>query len=375
MRWLIIPDKFKGTMSSQEVINIMERLLKRYDDQAVYEVVHIADGGEGTLDFFMHHGGGKQVKTHVTGPHFERVEAGYVLLNDHQTAVIEMAQAAGYERAKYHLNPLKTTTYGVGELMIDAVQHGANHLMIGCGGSSTNDGGAGMLAACGITFLDQKGNIFIPTGGTLDQIYTIRTDDINPLLKTVKITILSDVTHPLTGPHGASMIFSIQKGASDEIAKHLDRNMMHYASLMESTLKTSKKDSPGVGAAGGLAYGLSMIFPSVIRSGFDVMWESIDLDERIESFDIILTGEGKIDQQSIDGKVIMKLLHHINKRKPVYAWCGQQEGNLSSLYDAGLTDIISVYPSSSDYLKRQGHEKADFERAFESWIKHKLRGH
>lgn len=374
MRWLIIPDKFKGTMSSQEVSEIMERVIKRYDDQAVCESVTIADGGEGTLDFFIRHLGGKRIKIHVTGPHFERVEASYVILKDHQTAVIEMAQAAGYERARYHLDPMKTTTYGVGEMMLDAVRHGTKHLMIGCGGSSTNDGGAGMLAACGITFLDENENVFIPTGGTLNQIHTIKTDDINPLLKTIKITILSDVTNPLTGPDGASMIFSIQKGASDEVARHLDQNMIHYASLMESTLQKSKRDLSGVGAAGGLAYGLKMMFPSVIRSGFDVMWENTHLHEKIKSFDIILTGEGKIDQQSIHGKVIMKLLQQIKKQKKVYAWCGQIEGDVTSLHDAGLTEIIPIYPSNNDYLKRQGHEKIDFEIAFETWLKHRLRG-
>ncbi len=374
MRWLIMPDSFKGTFTSEDIGLSMERVIKRYDHDAMCTRIVMADGGEGTLDAFKHHVGGHRITRYVTGPHFHQVQSSYLISDDQQTAIIEMAQAAGYELAYPDLNPYMTTTYGVGELMIDAMHHGVKHMIIACGGSATNDGGAGMLAACGMRFLDENNEAFIPTGGTLYRIHAIDSKKLDPLLNDIDMTILTDVDSPLTGPHGASMVFSIQKGATLEDAYRLDHNMMHYASMMEKVIHKTYKNEPGTGAAGGLAYGLIMGFNATIKPGIDVLWDMHDLSSTIKSYDVVITGEGKLDHQTTKGKAIMGILRHVNKQIPVVAICGQIAGDITSLKQQGLTEAIAIYPSHDAFIQRKNDPKDDFETVFEAWVKQKIRG-
>lgn len=374
MRYLIIPDSFKGTMTSEEVGMIMERAILRHDPQAMSERIIVADGGEGTLSVFHHRFGGEMIEVIVKGPHFQPLKASYLLLSEQKTAIIEMAQASGYEHAFPNLDPSITTTFGVGELMMHAAKQNINHLMIGCGGSATNDGGAGMLAACGVKFFDQMHQSFIPTGGTLNRIHHIDITSLDPKLKTIPITILTDVDSPLTGQEGASIVFSPQKGATQAMAKQLDQAMQDYASMMEKTTGKDVAHQQGVGAAGGLAYGLFIMFHATIQSGIHAIWEMLHLSDKIDNIDVILTGEGTLDDQTKKGKVLMGILEHVDKRKPIISLSGQIRGDLKMFYEQGLSEAVAVYSSHEAFMKRRGFEQRDFEEICEKWVKTYLRG-
>lgn len=302
---VVAPDSFKGTLSSIKICNIVSDEIIKIFPKCNVVSIPIADGGEGTVDSFLRSTEGKKVYVEVTGPYFKKVHTYYGLIDNGNTAVIEMAAAAGLPMVAGCENPSLTTTYGVGELILHAIENGAKKIVIGLGGSCTNDGGCGLLAALGIKFFNKNNENFIPTGGTLGDIFDIDVTQKNEKLPGVKIYAMCDVTNPLYGPKGAAYIFAPQKGADKEMVMLLDKNLQVFGNMLEKVSGKNKVAMlPGAGAAGGLGAGLHALLDVPLVSGIDMILETIRFDKIIEGADMIITGEGQIDGQSLEGKVI-----------------------------------------------------------------------
>ncbi|MEG1594610.1 MAG: glycerate kinase, partial [Oscillibacter sp.] len=282
-KWILVPDSFKGTMSSQEICVIMgEELLRRLPDAEIISVP-VADGGEGSVDAFLSAVGGWRVETPCTGPDFRPLTAFYGVLAGRDTAVVEMAAAAGLPLMEGKLCAEGATTYGVGELLLAAVRNGAKRVIVGLGGSATNDGGCGCAAALGVRFLDGAGASFIPVGGTLNQICHIDTGSLSPLLKNVEIVTMCDIDNPLCGPEGASVVFGPQKGATPELVRELDANLWHLAEVIRQDLGIEIAKLPGAGAAGGMGGGMVAFLGSRLQMGIETVLDTVE-------FDRLLTG-------------------------------------------------------------------------------------
>ncbi|MHA6247275.1 glycerate kinase [Pontibacter sp. CAU 1760] len=302
MKIIVAPDSFKGSLSAKEVgLTIQEAFLKEIPGAEV-EVLPMADGGEGTLDALLFATNGEKVNTVATGPLGEQVTTAYGILSDGKTAVIEMAQVAGLPMVPASKrNPTQTTTYGVGELIVAALEKGIRSFIIGLGGSATNDGGLGMLQALGAVFLDQADMPVKPIGASLSEITKVDLTNMHPGLKESQIRIASDVENPLCGEKGASHVFGPQKGATAAQVKQLDAGLANYARLVEAHLGKKLQTIPGAGAAGGLGFGF-LVLSAEILSGAQVVAEATALEDRIAKADLVITGEGQSDFQTLYGK-------------------------------------------------------------------------
>jgi len=341
-RVILAPDSFKGTMSSIRICEIMEKeITKFYPDIEILKVP-VADGGEGTVDSLVRAAGGNKVYVKVKGPYFEEMDSFYGVLSDGETAVIEMAAAAGLPLVEIRKNPSATTTYGVGELIRHAVSNGCKKIIIGLGGSCTNDGGAGMAAALGVKFLDKDGKEFIPVGGTLSQIEKIDTSDMLDL-SGLTITAMCDVNNPLCGENGASRIFGPQKGADNEMVEFLDRNLRHFAAVIKLQLNKDIIDMPGAGAAGGLGAGAAVFLGAELKQGIDVVLDTVNFNELLRQADLVFTGEGKIDGQSLRGKVVHGVAVRAKRYGvPVIAVVGDIGDETDEIYSCGVSAIMSI---------------------------------
>ena len=317
---IIASDSFKGTLSSKEIAELFESVFKEKFPNVLLEKVVLADGGENTLEVFTNaFPNGAIHYLNVCGPNFNNVNAKYFTNNDF--AVIELAEASGLSLVNKK-NPLNTTTFGVGELIKYAYLKGIRKFYVALGGSSTNDGGCGLLSALGIKFLDKNNNRFIPVGGTLHNITNI--DMSNLLVKDAKFTILSDVINPMFGPNGAAYIFAKQKGATNEDTKLLDKNLQYLNELFIQTTNKDVSRIPGAGSAGAVAAGMLALLDSKIVSGIDTILDIINFDEIIKGSDYIFTGEGKFDRQSLNGKLISGVLDRANRQNiKVICICGK----------------------------------------------------
>ena len=316
---VIASDSFKGTLSSKEIADIFEIEFKKSFPHALLEKVILGDGGENTLEVFSNHfKDGQYHRLEVTGPNFQKVNAKYFTYN--KSAVIELAEASGLVLATER-NPLNTTTFGVGELIFDAYLNGFRHFYVALGGSSSTDGGCGLLAALGVKFFNKLDEDFIPTGGTLSDI--TRIDDSDLQVKDAHIVILSDVSNKMYGEKGAAKVFAKQKGANEEQIDLLDKNLKYLNSLF----KKDVSDIPGSGAAGATSAGMLAYLDAEIVSGIDTILDIIDFDSIIKDADYVFTGEGKLDSQSFDGKLISGVLKH-TKNIPTICVCGKAEDNI-----------------------------------------------
>jgi len=344
MKIVIAPDSFKGSLSAKEAADNIEIGIKRVLKDADIIKVPMADGGEGTVQSLIDSTGGEIIKLKVKGPLMRDVNAFYGILGDRKTAVIEMAAASGLTLIEANKrNPLKTTTYGTGELVLDAVKRGCRKIILGLGGSATNDGGTGFLAAMGVKFKDKNGNIISPVGGELDKLYDIDTSSIDSRLKKCEFIAACDVDNPLVGERGASYIFGPQKGADDEMVKLLDSNLNHYADVIESVLGIDIKDYPGAGAAGGLGAGILAFLKAELKRGIDIVIELSDLENKIQGADLIITGEGMTDYQTRFGKTPFGVCKLGNKYDiPVIAISGGLGKDYRSLYQLGFKSIFSI---------------------------------
>lgn len=343
-RIVAAPDSFKGSLTAKEVAEAMEAGIKRFDKSIEVVKVPMADGGEGTVQSMVDATGGRIISVTVKGPMFSEVEAFYGILGDGRTAVIEMAAASGLPLVKpEERNPLIATTYGTGELIRHALDMGCRSIIIGIGGSATNDGGAGAMQALGVRFLDNTDNDIGFGGGSLGSLYRIDISNIDSRIKDTRVTVACDVDNPLCGTKGASRIFGPQKGADNEMVEELDRNLSHYADIIESTLGVSIKDFPGAGAAGGLGGGLLAFLGATLRKGVDIVIETVELENKIKNADLVITGEGAMDYQTIYGKTPFGVAKAAEKYGiPVVAICGSIGKGSEVLYDNGFTSIFSI---------------------------------
>jgi glycerate kinase len=302
MKVIVAPDKFKGSLPAPEAARAIARGVLRADPSASIDLIPMADGGEGTVEALVEATGGDYREAVVTGPLGHPIEARYGRLGDGRTAVIEMAAASGLVLVRNaDRNPLEATTFGTGELMLAAIEAGATRLVVGIGGSATNDGGAGMAQALGFRLLDEDGMELKPGGGALEKLDRIISPEINRLAG-VEIAVACDVANPLCGPSGASAIYGPQKGATPEMIAILDRNLARLAGIIERDLGVSVADRPGSGAAGGLGAGLIAFAGGVLEPGVTLVLEAVGLLERLRAADLCITGEGSIDASSAFGK-------------------------------------------------------------------------
>lgn len=350
--FILVPDSFKGTLSAIEVCNIMKSSIKNlYKDVNIISVP-VADGGEGTVDAFLYALGGEKKSVWVSDAFNEqKILAHYAMLKD-DIAVIEMATCAGLPLVKNRLEPDKTTTFGVGELIIDAINSGAKKIILGLGGSATNDGGCGMATALGVKFKDEQDQEFIPTGGTLSQIYKIDMNNIYSKIKDIEFISMCDVDNPLCGRLGASAVFAPQKGADEDMVKSLDEGLAHLAKIIKRDLHIEVKDIKGAGAAGGLGAGSIAFLQSKLTKGIDVILDTINFDKLVSKADIVFTGEGKFDSQSLHGKVVMGVANRSQKYKtPVIVVTGAIGENIQEAYNKGITAIFSINKEPMEFSK------------------------
>jgi len=339
---LLIPDSFKGTMSSCEICEIMKASILKYYPEADVISIPVADGGEGSVDAFLTAMGGKKVFLTVKGPYFEDIESFYGLLPDN-TAIVEMASAAGLPLVGENKHPDKTTTYGVGQLIEHAAKSGCKKIIVGLGGSATNDGGTGAAAALGVRFLDSNGSSFVPVGGTLKDIASIDTSGLCSALAGVEIITMCDIDNPLCGPEGASAVFGPQKGADERLVNILDENLRHLAMIIKRDLGKDILNLPGSGAAGGMGGGMAAFFGSSLKMGIETVLETVQFDKLITGADFVFTGEGKIDNQSLRGKVVIGVARRTKKAGvPLLAIVGDIGDNIENAYSEGVSAIFSI---------------------------------
>lgn len=305
MKFIFAPDSFKGSLTAIESCDILERVCAKHFPGCETQSVPVADGGEGTVDALLRAMGGERIKTPVTGPMFEPETAEWGLLPDGKTAVMEMAQASGlpYVPANQK-DPRKATSLGTGEMIAEALRRGVRKILIGIGGSATNDGGIGMLTALGALFTDGNGEKVKPIGGEMIRVAKADFSGLMSELKETEITVICDVTNPLLGEDGATFIYGPQKGAIPEIRDELEAGMIHYAKAVETAVGRDISHFPGAGAAGGLGAALSGVLGATLKSGIDAVLDAVDFESRLEGVDLAITGEGRIDGQSVRfGKV------------------------------------------------------------------------
>lgn len=355
---VIASDSFKGTMDSINVCNIVEKGIKNIRPEIKTITIPIADGGEGTVDAFLNAIGGIKVTKKVTGPLFDKIEATYGILDD-GSAVIEMAQASGLPLVEGRENPLKTTTYGTGELIQDALEKGCSKIIIGIGGSATNDGGVGMAAALGVRFLQEDNSEIDLTGEGLGSLATIDTSNLNSKISDCQFIVACDVDNPLYGANGAAYVFAPQKGANAEMVKILDENLKHYAGIVNRDLGINLQKYKGSGAAGGLGAGLVAFVDAQLKSGINILLDAVDFDVLVADADLIITGEGKIDGQSLRGKVPVGIADRAVKyHKPVIAIVGAIGDETDALYERGISSIFSINqrPEAFEIAKNYSEE-------------------
>ncbi|MGW8115080.1 glycerate kinase [Caproicibacterium sp. NSD3] len=339
---ILIPDSFKGTMSSSEICNIMKKVILNYFPDAEVLSIPVADGGEGSVDAFLSAAGGRKVPLVVKGPYFEDIPAFYGVLPD-GTAVIEMAAAAGLPLVGENRSAGKTTTFGVGQLIAHAAKSGCRKIIVGLGGSATNDGGTGAAVALGIRFLNEGGHEFVPVGETLGKVTSINASRLNVALNGVDLITMCDIDNPLCGPRGAAAVFGPQKGASEEEVCLLDRNLSHLAEIIRRDLGKDIRLLPGSGAAGGMGGGMAAFFGSRLQAGIETVLDIVGFDDKIRGADLVFSGEGKLDSQSLRGKVVVGVARRTQKQGvPLIAIVGDIGDQIENVYGEGVSAVFSI---------------------------------
>ena len=346
MNIVIASDSFKENLTSLQVASCIEKGIKKVLPKAKIIKVPMADGGEGTVQALVDATGGKFARKKVIGPDDKKVSAHYGLLGDGVTGVIEMAEASGLHLvAKKDRNPLKATTYGTGELIVDAMNKGIKTIIIGLGGSATVDGGAGMAQALGVRFLNKSGKEITEHlgGGMLNKIATIDMSQVNPLVKKTRIIIASDVTNPLAGKKGAAHVFGPQKGANPAQVKTLDDNLEYFGQLIKKDLKKDVASKAGAGAAGGLGAALMAFTRSSMKRGVDLVVKVTELEKYLKGADLVITGEGRVDFQTAFGKTPAGVAKAAKKFKvPVVAIGGCLADDARGVFDHGIHGLAAA---------------------------------
>ena len=344
MKIVVAPDSFKGSLTAVEVADAIEQGIREIFPEAEIVKIPMADGGDGTVQCLVNATEGEILKEKVTGPLEDEVLASYGILGDKKTAVIEMAEASGLTLVPENKrNPLITTTYGTGQLIKAALDQGCRKMIIGIGGSATNDGGAGMVQALGVKLLDREGKEIGFGGGELKKVFRIDTKYLDNRLSETKVLVASDVSNPLCGPKGASWIYGPQKGATPEIIKELDESLAHFAEIVKRDLNKDVKDIPGAGAAGGLGASLMAFLDAELRPGIEIVIEIVRLEQAIKDADLVITGEGKIDSQTIYGKAPIGVARIAKKYNiPVIAVAAIIGDDADIVHQYGINALIKI---------------------------------
>lgn len=344
---IVAPDSYKECLSAPEVAAAIVAGIKRVMPEVKTIAVPMADGGEGLTATLVAATGGQAKTAVVTGPTGEKVTASWGILGDGKTAVVEMAQASGLPLVpREKRNPLVTTTYGTGELIREAIHAGCSRLIVGIGGSATNDGGAGMAQALGVKLLDAAGNDIPPGAQGLELLDSIDVSTLDPRLKGVEVMVACDVDNPLCGPRGASAVYGPQKGATPDMVPRLDATLNHLAKIITRDLGREVHTTPGSGAAGGLGAGLMAFLGATLQRGIDLVIETVELEKILsEGADLVITGEGEINRQTAYGKVAAGVAKVAGKYNvPVVALVGSIGDGADHVYDHGIKGFMSIVP-------------------------------
>jgi len=344
MKIVLAPDSFKGSATAAEVCEALARGLRRGLPHAELVSVPMADGGEGTVQSLVEATGGRFCYAEVTAPLGDTVRARYGILGDGSTAVIEMAAASGLTLVPPEKrNPCIASTRGTGELILAALDAGCRRLIIGIGGSATNDGGAGMAQALGVSLQDAEGNELPPGGLALQRLARVDLSGLDKRLADIQVLVACDVTNPLCGPSGASAVYGPQKGATPEMVEALDSALSHYAEILRRDLGKDVKDMPGAGAAGGLGAGLVAFLGAELRPGVEIVMEAVGLEAHLRDADLVITGEGRIDAQTCFGKTISGIARACRQRGiPVVAVTGMRGEGAEAVFDVGVEAIWTI---------------------------------
>lgn len=344
MKIVIAPDSFKGSVTSTSAAAKIEDGIKQENRDIETIKIPVADGGEGTVDAFLTFMDGVKVIESVEDPLGRSIQAEYGWVEDTKTAIIETASASGLPLlTEAEKNPLKASTYGTGQLVKSALNQGAKKIIIGLGGSATVDAGTGFLEALGVRFLDENQKPLRGSGECIGKVKSIDYTQLDPRFNDVEITIASDVTNPLLGENGAVYIFGPQKGIQSEELEEFESNMKHYASVVNEAVAKNVIDSPGSGAAGGFGFSLLSFLQVEMRSGFELIAEKSNLEMHIKNADLVITGEGKLDTQSLNGKVPIGIARIAKKYDvPVIVFTGQFEGDLAKLKQEGIYLVVPI---------------------------------
>lgn len=344
MKIVIAPDSFKGSLTAMEAAQAIDKGIKKVSTDITTILVPVADGGEGTMESLVAATNGRIVPVTVKGPLLQSVRAAYGVLGDKETCVIEMANASGICLLKQEeLNPMNTTTFGTGQLIKQALEDGYRKFILAIGGSATNDGGAGMLQALGMKFFDLEGKLIGYGGSELSRLVKIDDSEFDPRIRNSEFLIATDVQNPLIGKDGASYVFGPQKGATPEMIEILDRNLKHWADLIEEKTGIRLHDKPGAGAAGGIGGAFQAFFPSVTKRGIDIVIEYSKLVDHLSDASCVFTGEGQIDFQTASGKTPMGVAEAAKKENlPVFVLTGSIGQGIEVLYQYGITSVHSI---------------------------------
>lgn len=366
---VVVSDSFKGSLSSLEICRLArEAVLKIFPHCREVDAIPVADGGEGTVDCFVEAMGAQRVVLSVAGPFGDPVQAAYA--RQGEQAVIEMAAAAGLPLAGERRDPEGATTYGVGQLLRHAVEHGCKSILLGLGGSATNDGGCGCAAALGARFYNPAEQTFCPVGGTLDQIARIDLTELRRLLEGVRVTVMCDVENPLCGPQGAAYVFGPQKGADSVCVQRLDRQLRTLDGALRRELGVELGTRPGAGAAGGMGAGCMAFLGAELCSGIEAVLDTVDFDRRLEGADLVITGEGRIDAQSVGGKVISGVARRTSKLGiPLVAVAGCVDPSASAAYDLGVTAIFGIDREAKDFREYAHESGENYRRTLEDILR------
>ena len=345
-RIVVASDSFKGSLSSLEVAGAAADGIHDVFPECEVVKVDVADGGEGTMDALRHTLGGEKIFLTVSDPLGRPVEASYVILEDGTTAVLEMAVASGLPLlTPSERNPLKTSTYGTGELIVDALKRGCRKFLVGIGGSATNDAGMGMLEALGVRFWDGDGNLLKGCGASLEQVEGISLENVHPGLMEAEFIVACDVDAPLYGPRGAAYVFAPQKGADEAMVRRLDDGLEHFSETVSRILHQDVSGVPGAGAAGGLGGGFLAFLNARLERGIEMVLDAIDFDRLIEGASLVITGEGKVDSQTLTGKAPYGVMLRARKQGiHVVAIGGAVALNPDEAFEAGFTEVCAVTP-------------------------------
>lgn len=367
---VLIPDSFKGTLSSLRICELMRGCIEELFPGCETVSIPVADGGEGSVEAFLEAVGGRRVEVQVTGPWFEPCTAHYGLLRDGGTAVLEMAAAAGLPMVGERRDPSRTTTYGLGELLLHAVRSGARRIILGLGGSATNDGGCGAAAAAGVRFLDRDGRAFVPVGGTLRDIAGIDMSGLDPRLRGIELTAMCDIDNPLFGKSGAAYVFGPQKGADEAMVRELDEGLRHLADVILRDTGADVSLLPGSGAAGGMGAGMAAFFGAQLRSGIETVLEVTGFDGAAAGADFIFTGEGKLDSQSLRGKVVIGVARRAAKLGvPVIAIVGGADYGAEAAWTEGVTAVFPTNRLPQDFSLLRPHSEENLVFTFKNVLR------